>query len=96
MVVTKHTELLSESEWTHLKEDVGLAPRQAEVLRCVLGGMGDKQIACAAGISVNSVRSHLARLFRKFGVNDRVDLILWVLGHLKESAPKTVSSELVA
>ena len=96
MLVTRYTELVSESEWTHLKEDVGLPPRQAEVLRCVLGGMGDKQIAQAAGISVNSVRDHLTRLFHKFGVNDRVELIFWVLGQLKEYAPKTVSSELVA
>jgi DNA-binding CsgD family transcriptional regulator len=84
MVVTKYTELLSESEWTHLKENLGLPPRQGEVLRCVLGGMADKQTARTTGISVNSVRNHMTRLFRKFGVNDRVELILWVFGHVKE------------
>ena len=84
MAVTRYTELFSEQDWTRLKEDLGLPPRQAEVLRCVLRGMGDKQVAGATGISVNSVRSHLSRLFTRFGSNDRVELILCMFGHLRE------------
>ena len=84
MVLTKYTELFSEQDWTWLKEDLGLPPRQAEVLRCVLRGMGDKQVACATGISINTVRSHMSRLFVKFGSNDRVELIIFMFGRLRQ------------
>ena len=83
MAVTRYAELFSEQDWARLKEDLGLPPRQAEVLRCVLRGMGDKQVAGATGISVNTVRSHMRRLFGKFGSNDRVELILCVFGYLR-------------
>jgi DNA-binding NarL/FixJ family response regulator len=84
MAVTRYTELFSEQDWTRLKEDLGLPPRQAEVLRGVLRGMGDKQVACATGISINTVRSHMNRLFARFGSNDRVELILCMIGHLRQ------------
>jgi DNA-binding CsgD family transcriptional regulator len=84
MLVTTYSELLSEQDWIRLKGDLGLPLRQAEVLRCVLGGMADKQIARATGISVNSVRGHMSRLFRKFGSNDRVELIICMFGHLRK------------
>ena len=88
MAVTRYTELFSEQDWTRLKEDLGLPPRQAEVLRCVLRGMGDKQVADATGITVNSVRSHMSRLFTRFGSNDRVELILCMFGYLRRYHPQ--------
>ena len=84
MAVTRYTELFSDQDWTRLKEDLGLPPRQAEVLRCVLDGMSDKQIAGATGISVTTVRTHVSRLFSKFGSNDRVELILHMFGYLRQ------------
>ena len=84
MGVTRYTELFSETDWTRFKEDLGLPPRQAEILHCVLDGLSDKQIASALGISFGTVRSHMTRLFGKFGSNDRVELILCVFGHLRE------------
>ena len=88
MAVTRYTELFSEQDWTRLKEDLGLPPRQAEVLRCVLRGMGDKQVAGATGISVCTVRTHLRRLFDKFGSNDRVELIVHMFGYLRRYHPQ--------
>ncbi len=84
MTVTRYTELLSEQDWARLKEELALPPRQAEVLRSVLRGMADKQIAATTGISVNTVRAHLRRLFEKFGSKDRVELILCMFGYLRE------------
>ena len=83
MRVTKHTTWFSEQDWARLKEDLGLPPRRAEVLRCVLEGMSDKQTATALGISFSTVRTHVSRLFAKFGSNDRVELILHVFGCLR-------------
>ncbi len=84
MAVTRSTELFSEQDWARLKEELALPPRQAEVLRCVLHGMADKEIADITRISVNSVRSHLRGLFKKFGSNDRVELIVCMFGHLRK------------
>ncbi len=88
MIVTKDIGLFSEEEWTRVKEHLGLPPRQAEVLKCVMGGMSDKQVAGATGISVNTVRTHMTRLFRKFGSNDRVELIISMFGYLRECHPQ--------
>lgn len=84
MAVTSYTRLFSEQDWARLKEELGLPPRQADVLRCVLDGMPDKLIADATGISVSTVRTHLRRLFEKFGANDRVELILCMFGYLRK------------
>jgi DNA-binding CsgD family transcriptional regulator len=84
MAVTSHTQLFSEQDWARLKEDLGLPPRQADVLRCLLGGMSDKQIGGTTGISVSTVRTHLRRLFEKFGSNDRVELIVYMFGYLRK------------
>ncbi len=84
MAVTRYTELFSEQDWARLKEELALPPRQAEVVKCILRGMSDKQIAVTIGISVNTVRTHLSRLFVKFGAQDRVELIFHMFGYLKQ------------
>jgi DNA-binding NarL/FixJ family response regulator len=84
MAVTRHTDVFSEQDWEHLKEGLGLPPRQAEILRCVLDGMSDKQIANTLGISFGTVRGHISRLFERFGSNDRVELIIRAFGYLRE------------
>jgi DNA-binding CsgD family transcriptional regulator len=84
MPVTSYTELFSGQDWARLKDESALPPRQADVLRCVLRGMADKQIAVTTGMSVCTVRSHLRRMFDKFGSNDRVELILCMFGYLRK------------
>jgi len=74
----------SEAEWARLKEHLGLPPRQAEIARHILCGKSDKQIAHAMGISVATVRTHLGRLLGKFGLGDRVGLLLYLLARLRE------------
>jgi DNA-binding CsgD family transcriptional regulator len=88
MIVTKDLGLFSDQEWTRIKERLGLPPRQAEILKCVMGGMSDKQVAVTTGISVNTVRTHMTRLFRKFDSNDRVELIISMFGYLRECRPQ--------
>ena len=84
MVVATHTELFSEQEWIQLKEDLGLAPRQAEIAKHIMHGKSDKQIAHELGISLPTVRTHMTRLFRKLDLNDRVELILHVFTCMRQ------------
>ena len=53
-----------------------LAKREAEVLRCVLDGMATKNIAHELCISEQSVKLYLSRMFKKFEVSNRSQLIL--------------------
>lgn len=53
----------------------GLSVRQSEIMQHVVRGETSKEIAFAMGISVSTVKNHLAALFRKFGVASRIELI---------------------
>jgi len=53
-----------------------LTKREAEVLRCVLDGMATKCIAHELCISEQSVKLYLSRMFKKFEVSNRSQLIL--------------------
>ena len=68
--------------------DVHLSKREKEVLKHVLEGKGNKQIALSLDISVRTVEFHLKNIYAKFQVSSRVELIL-KLGH----APDAVKIE---
>ena len=53
-----------------------LTRREAEVLERVLDGMSNKEIAGQLFLSEQGVKMHLGRLFKKFGVANRAQLIL--------------------
>lgn len=53
-----------------------LTKRESQVLRCVLDGMATKNIAHELCISEQSVKLYLGRMFKKFEVSNRSQLIL--------------------
>jgi len=57
-----------------LSENLGqeeLTPAEANVLRMIVGGMSNKEIAFTLDISENTVKSHIQNIFGKIGVSDR-------------------------
>ena len=57
-----------------LSEHIGqeeLTPTEANVLRMIVGGMSNKEIAFALDISENTVKTHVQNIFGKIGVSDR-------------------------
>jgi DNA-binding CsgD family transcriptional regulator len=52
-----------------------LSPTEREVLRLVLEGMRNAQIAARRGTSVRTVANQVASLFRKLGVTCRRELL---------------------
>jgi len=72
--------IFSQPQWDELTRSLELSPRQYDVVRCIFRGFSDKQIAGALEISISTVRSYLWRLFIKFDVHDRNELILHVVG----------------
>jgi len=79
-----------------------LSPRLREVLRRLLSGEAEKQIACALCISRHTVHVYVKHLYRRFGVCSRPELLsLWIersiiptqmiLGVLRPRARRSVS-----
>ena len=57
-----------------LSEHIGseeLTPAEANILRMIVGGMSNKEIAFALDISENTVKTHARNIFDKLGVSDR-------------------------
>jgi DNA-binding NarL/FixJ family response regulator len=59
-------------------EDVGLTPRQAEVLSLLLQGLPNKLIARQLNLSVETVKDHVAAVLRALGVSSRTQAVLAV------------------
>ena len=53
-----------------------ISQRERQVLDCVMKSQSNKEIGAELHISESTVKFHLARLFEKFGVRRRSDLIL--------------------
>jgi DNA-binding NarL/FixJ family response regulator len=61
--------------------DPGLSPREVEVLRLVVDGLLNKQIAQRLGITERTVKAHLTSAYQRIGVADRTQAALWVQRH---------------
>jgi DNA-binding NarL/FixJ family response regulator len=65
-----------------------LPPRLEQVLHCLLTGDSEKQVAGRLKISANTVNRHVQRLYRRFGVHSRAELMF----QCRERRPVGVSS----
>ncbi len=54
-----------------------LSPREREVLELICTGMDDAAIAARLGLSRNTVRNHVSRLYGRIGVNRRSAAVVW-------------------
>ncbi|WP_269532192.1 response regulator transcription factor [Chitinimonas sp. BJYL2] len=57
-------------------EDLGLSPRQAQVLQRVLQGMSNKQICRDLDISTATVKSHISAILRLLNVTTRTQAVI--------------------
>jgi DNA-binding NarL/FixJ family response regulator len=65
-----------------LQKQLGLTPRESEVLLWVAQGKSNVDIASILGASENTVKKHLQNLFEKLGVDSRNAATLLALEHL--------------
>ncbi|UZK67935.1 LuxR C-terminal-related transcriptional regulator [Sphingomonas sp. M1-B02] len=54
-----------------------MSPREREVLELICQDKDDSAIAEALGLSPNTVRNHIARLYAKIRVNRRSAAVIW-------------------
>lgn len=53
-----------------------LSPREREVLRLLVEGLSNKKMARRLSVSENTVKTHLANVYGKLGVNNRVEAVM--------------------
>jgi DNA-binding NarL/FixJ family response regulator len=59
----------------------GLTPRELEIVRMIVAGCTNKEIAEQLSIGENTVKSHLTHIFNKLGASTRIELALFAAHH---------------
>lgn len=72
------------------QNDLGLSPREKEVLGLMAEGMSNQAIANQLHIGEKTVKSHVSNVLAKLGVNDRTQAAVyaWKHGLIKPNASK--------
>lgn len=60
---------------TTIPEELGITPRELEVLEQMAQGKSNQEIADSLFVSLNTVKTHLSNLFSKLGVKRRTQAI---------------------
>lgn len=61
--------------------NLGLTPRESEVLALITQGLSNLDIADTTGLSINSIKSYIRSAYRRIGVTNRSQAILWGVEH---------------
>ena len=64
-----------------IAKGIGLTPKEAETLMLLVRGDGNSTIARRLGVSPHTVKTHIYHVFRKLGVNNRVQAVNWATQH---------------
>lgn len=81
-------QIFSKDEWSCISGELNLSVRQSDIVHCLFCGHSDKQIASNLDICIPTVRTHLSRIFHKFDVSDREELILHIFNHFRDGCQK--------
>lgn len=67
----------------------GLTPRELEIIRAILAGYTDKEIAQEFSLTTETVKDDIHNIFHKLGVFDRLELALFAVCYrlVRESSP---------
>ncbi|MBF0255380.1 MAG: winged helix-turn-helix transcriptional regulator [Gammaproteobacteria bacterium] len=68
--------------------DAPLTPRQQEILRLLTAGAANKEIAERLGISLGTVKQHLASLYKRMNVRNRAMAVSKGMGQADSSPPQ--------
>lgn len=73
---TRLSKKFAEKRKTPPRENIEeLTPREQEILQHLVKGLTNKEISSATNLAVDTVKTHLRNIFRKFGVKNRTQAI---------------------
>lgn len=75
-------------EWSVTPAELGLTPRQGEILALIVQGLPNKRIALALGLSESTVKEHVTAILERLGVSSRVQAITHLQGRRLALAPR--------
>jgi DNA-binding NarL/FixJ family response regulator len=58
-----------------------LTPREEQVVALIADGLSNREAARELGLSENTIKKYLFRIFDKLGVSSRVELVLFAVSH---------------
>jgi DNA-binding NarL/FixJ family response regulator len=64
-----------ENFYTAFSEDNLLSPREKEIVGLLHQGLPNKAIAEQLSISSHTVKTHIQRIYKKYGVNNKATLL---------------------
>jgi DNA-binding NarL/FixJ family response regulator len=71
----------------------GLSPRESEVIALITQGLSNQAIADRAFVSINSIKTFIRSAYRKIGVVNRTQAVLWgVANGFQPDTERTVNS----
>jgi len=69
---------MAQATWEAVAQELKFSPQQIRIVELILRGQPDKEIAANLGLTVPTVRTHLARIFDRTGSANRLNLVLHI------------------
>ncbi|MEQ6899025.1 response regulator transcription factor [Microbacterium sp. KR10-403] len=80
------------NDWPGREE--GLTLRESEVLALITQGLSNDEVAERMYLSVNSVKTHIRTCYRRIGVTNRANAVLWGIDHgFRPATVRTLTSD---
>jgi DNA-binding NarL/FixJ family response regulator len=70
-----------------------LTPRETDVLRLLVKGSSNKEIAATLGVGLRTVEGYVSNVFAKCGVRSRTEAVLYALRHNLATVPAAETDE---
>ncbi len=75
------TGIVNDEQNDAIEDSVNITDREREIIKLVVDGMSNKEIAAKLFISDGTVRNTISFLLEKLGVNDRTQLAVYAVKH---------------
>ena len=64
-----------------VQRKIHFSPRERQIVRFIVEGCSNQEIANRMGLRLQTVKNHLSRIYRKVGVPNRVQLAVFAVGN---------------
>lgn len=85
-VLAKYLEETRSTQHHPTTTDASLTPKETQILRAMISGAKNSDIAEILHVSPHTIKTHVYNLFRKIKVSNRVQAVSWALANLEHRA----------